>query len=123
MPRSTPHTEETKRKIWLANRWIWVTFNCDYCWKLNKEKYSHFKKKKRHFCNRKCYSNFRKKMLPKEEQHAYRWWWMPDKEKHFRRQARRKLNYEVEMWRKKSFLVNAAEKKRFNDTITITINH
>lgn len=68
-------TEETKKKIWLANRWIWIKYKCDNCWKDNEEKQSHFNKKKRHFCDIKCYSEFRKTKLPFNEQHAYKWIW------------------------------------------------
>lgn len=32
---------------------------------------SHYNKKKRHFCSKKCYSEFRKSKLPKEEQHRF----------------------------------------------------
>jgi 5-methylcytosine-specific restriction enzyme A len=63
----------TKIKIWLSNRWEWVEFNCQECNKSCEEKLSHYKKKKRHFCSMKCYSDFRKTKLPLEEQHAYKW--------------------------------------------------
>lgn len=72
MPRRTPHTEETKRKIGLANRGIWIKYKCDYCGKENEEKQSHYNQKHRHFCNMKCYSLFRKEMLSLTEQNAYR---------------------------------------------------
>jgi predicted RNA-binding protein YlxR (DUF448 family) len=49
MPRNKPHSEQTKKKIGLANRGVWIKFNCDYCGKKKEEKQSHFKKKKRHF--------------------------------------------------------------------------
>ena len=45
------HSEETKRKIGLANKGVWIKFNCDNCGKENEEKQSHYKKKQRHFCN------------------------------------------------------------------------
>lgn len=72
MPRSTPHSQETKDKIGLANRGIWVKFNCDFCNSESEEKESHYKKKKRHFCNMKCYSLFRKYIMPMTEQNAYK---------------------------------------------------
>jgi len=49
-----------------------IDFNCDYCGGLSNDKPSHFKKYKRHFCCRKCYSLFRKYLLPFTEQHAYK---------------------------------------------------
>ena len=45
---------------------------CDYCGKLFWEKKSAYKKRKRHFCSRKCYSLFRKEKLPFYEQPAYK---------------------------------------------------
>jgi 5-methylcytosine-specific restriction endonuclease McrA len=67
-----PHSEETKRKIGLANRGVWIKFNCDYCGKENEEKQSHYERKKRHFCNMQCYSGYRKEKLPCFEQPAYK---------------------------------------------------
>ena len=66
------HSEETKKKIGIANRGVWIKFKCDNCGKENEEKQSHYKKKKRHFCNMDCYSKFRKEKLPLTEQHAYK---------------------------------------------------
>jgi len=54
------HSEETKKKIGLANRGVWITFNCDNCNKETQEKQSHYKKKKRHYCSMKCYAEHRK---------------------------------------------------------------
>ena len=51
-------SEETRRKIGLANRGIWIEFKCDNCKKQNEEKQSHYNKSKRHFCNRKCQGEF-----------------------------------------------------------------
>lgn len=45
-----------------------VEFICGYCGRLSSDKPSHFKRKKRHFCSMSCHSDFRKHMLPKEEQ-------------------------------------------------------
>ena len=67
-----PHSEETKKKIGLANRGTWITFNCDYCGNQNEEKESHYKKTKRHFCNIKCYALFRKEKLHFTEQPSYK---------------------------------------------------
>ena len=95
MPRKKPHTEETKKKIGLANRGVWIKFKCDCCGKENEEKQSHFKKKKRHFCDQECYSKFRKELLPKEEQHAYKGGGLPTEEKQKRVRARGVLNHAV----------------------------
>jgi 5-methylcytosine-specific restriction endonuclease McrA len=67
-----PLSEETKRKISLANKGKWIKFNCDYCKKENEEKESHFKKKNKHFCNIKCYALFRKEKMSFMEQPAYK---------------------------------------------------
>ena len=48
------HSEETKRKIGLANRGEWVKFECGTCKKKCEEKISHYRKSKTHFCSRKC---------------------------------------------------------------------
>jgi 5-methylcytosine-specific restriction endonuclease McrA len=65
------HSEETKKKIGDANR-NQIYFNCEYCGKQSSDKPSHYKLKKRHFCSMKCYSKFRKELLPFYEQHAYK---------------------------------------------------
>lgn len=95
MPRTSAHSEETKRKIGLANRGIWMKFNCNYCGSENEEKRSHFIKKKRHFCNRKCYALFVKEKLPKEEQNAYKNGGMPIEEKKKRIKARSDTNHAI----------------------------
>ncbi|KZE04176.1 HNH endonuclease [Bacillus mycoides] len=74
------HSEETKNKIGEANR-KQILFNCDYCGGEASEKPSSYKKKKRHFCSIKCYSEFRKKCLPLVEQHAYKGIRKPDESK------------------------------------------
>ena len=66
------HSEETKKKIGLANRGIWIKYNCDYCRKKNEEKQSHYKKSKRHFCNRLCQSKYCSEKIPFWEQAAYK---------------------------------------------------
>ena len=62
----------TRQKIGLANKGIWVKYICDYCGRENEEKISHYKKSKRHFCNKGCYSNFRREKLNFTEQPNYR---------------------------------------------------
>lgn len=70
MPRKEKHSQETKDKISKAlSRKI--EFNCDMCGKLSLDKPSSFNRKKRHFCSRQCYSEFRKTKLPKEEHHRF----------------------------------------------------
>ena len=64
-------SQETRAKIGAANRGVWLTFKCNYCGKVCQEKQSHFKRTKRHFCSRKCYSKFREELLPKEEQPSF----------------------------------------------------
>lgn len=66
------HSEETKKKIGDANRGIWIDYKCDYCGKWNKEPISKFKRKKRHFCDRKCYALYRKEKMPFYEQPSYK---------------------------------------------------
>jgi hypothetical protein len=88
-------TQEWKNKIGLANRGAWIKFECDYCGKENEEKQSHYKKKKRHFCNRKCYANFVREFLPKEEQNAYNNGGLSECERKKRIKARSDLNHAV----------------------------
>ena len=65
------HSLETRLKIGNANR-NQLFFFCDYCGGLTHDKPSAYKKKKRHFCNQHCYSEFRKYQLFKHEQHSWR---------------------------------------------------
>ena len=65
------HSEATKKKIGLANRGIWVNYNCDFCGKANEEKESHYKKSRFHFCDMECYKSFVKNQ-PFFKQNAYR---------------------------------------------------
>ncbi len=68
---------------------------CDYCKNEYHEKPSHYRKKKRHFCSRKCYSSFRRELLPKEEQHAYKGGGLSGEEKRKRRKARSDANHAI----------------------------
>ena len=72
-----------------------IKFNCDYCNKECEEKSSHYNRKKRHFCRRKCYAQFREYLLPKHEQHAYKNGGIPLHEKKKRIKARSDLNHAV----------------------------
>ena len=67
-----PLSEETKKKIGIANKGVWIKYNCDYRKKENEEKQSHYKKKKRHFCNMQCYALFRKEKMHFTEQPSYK---------------------------------------------------
>jgi len=64
------HSQETKEKIGNANK-KQVLFNCEYCGKESSDRPSHFDRKKRHFCSRKCYSEFIK-TVPFYEQNSYK---------------------------------------------------
>lgn len=72
---------------------IW--FRCDYCTKLCHQGLSHYKKKLRHFCSTKCYANYRKFVLPKEEQPAYQNGGMSTAEKLKRIKARSIINHAI----------------------------
>lgn len=64
------HSEETKMKIGDANSANFFAI-CDNCDIKYKTRPSHYKKKKKHFCSTKCYSEYRKD-APFYEQHAYK---------------------------------------------------
>jgi len=49
-----------------------VQFNCNYCGKIAHDKLSHYKRKKRHYCNQSCYSNDKKENWKKEEMQAWK---------------------------------------------------
>lgn len=49
-----------------------VHFTCDYCSGPGIDRASEYAKKKRHFCKRECYSNYRREILPAEEQNAWK---------------------------------------------------
>jgi len=87
------HSERTKQKIGKAN-WGGIVFRCNYCGIENTTSKSHFRKKKKHFCNHKCYANYRRK-LPKEKQNAYKDGGMPEIEKGKRIKARAYLNHAI----------------------------
>lgn len=88
------HTEETKKKISAALSRK-VVFDCDYCGQESADKPSSYDRKKRHFCGRACYSLFRKNLLPKHEQHAYKGGGMSAEDKAVRIKARSALNHAI----------------------------
>lgn len=65
------HSQETKNKISEALTRK-IIFNCDMCGIICEDKPSSYKRKKNHFCSRKCYSNFIKKNLNFTEKNAYK---------------------------------------------------
>lgn len=73
-----------------------LVLTCDLCDITFWEKVSSAAKKKRHFCSMKCYSDFRRDYLPKEEQHAYKQGGMPLEAKVLRLKARSDLNHAVQ---------------------------
>ena len=84
---------EWKKKIGEANRRPYF-YTCESCSKQCVTKPSHFRRKKRHFCSRACYSIFRRDKLPKEEQPRFGTG-LPIKEKIIRYRARIILNHAV----------------------------
>lgn len=46
-------------------------FNCDYCHKPSEQPTHQYKRKKRHFCQRSCYSAYRRDIMPPKEQNAW----------------------------------------------------
>ncbi len=87
------HSQETKDKIGRANS-NRVESECDMCGKVSLIKPSTKKRYKRHFCSTSCYSQFRKELLPKEEQHRYGTG-LPQNERIERMKARRDLNHYI----------------------------
>lgn len=49
-----------------------VHFACDYCGGPGVDRPSEYARKKRHFCRRQCYTDYRREILPTEEQNAYK---------------------------------------------------
>lgn len=65
-------TFEWKQNISKARQKRNVVFKCDYCGESNKERPSHYKKSKRHFCDKYCYAKYRKEKMEFYEQPAYK---------------------------------------------------
>lgn len=88
------HSDETKEKISKAlSRKI--SFNCNMCGKESFDKPSSYARKKRHFCSRDCYSQYRKDVMKPHEQNSYKNGGMSDAEKKLRVKARNDLNHAV----------------------------
>lgn len=75
-----------------------IEFECDYCNWISSDRLSHFNRKKKHFCSRQCYADYAKEIMTKEDHNNY-WNRMSDEQIAIRKKARRKLNYEVFVWR------------------------
>lgn len=86
-----PLSEETKRKIGLANSGGFRCV-CDYCGVEYSIKKSAFDRQKRHFCSRKCYSLYRAEIMPPEEQNSFGTGYAPE-ERERRKKAREQLNH------------------------------
>lgn len=85
---------ETKKKIGDALRKS-IGFECVYCKKNSMIKPSHFARKKRHFCSRSCYADYRKYLMKPEEQNSYKNGGIPIFEKEKRIKARSTLNHAI----------------------------
>ena len=71
-----------------------IGIRCDYCLELTSKEPSEIKRNRRHFCNTKCYSLFRRDHLSIEEQNAYGHGHSPEERKK-RRKCRSDLNHAV----------------------------
>lgn len=49
-----------------------VNFLCDYCSSPSSDRRSEYIKKRLHFCKRKCYTDYRREIMPPEEQNAWK---------------------------------------------------
>lgn len=49
-----------------------ITFKCDNCGGEGRDKEYNYRTKKRHFCSRKCYSEFRRNKMQPEEQNSWK---------------------------------------------------
>jgi hypothetical protein len=71
-----------------------IVFTCDFCGKQSSDKPSHYARKTRHFCSTKCYADYRRDIMPKEEQPTYGKGHSP-KERQVRKKAREILHHAV----------------------------
>lgn len=72
-----------------------IQYLCDYCGSTEYDRPSHYNRKKRHFCSQKCYSEYRKHLLPKEEQNAYKGGGLSIEEVEKRKKARSDANHAI----------------------------
>ena len=72
-----------------------ISYLCEICQRVSWDKPSSFNKKDHHFCSQRCYSIYRKDLLPKEKQHAYKNGGYPEEEKKLRIRARSTLNHAI----------------------------
>lgn len=85
------HSNETKLKIGMALSKK-IEFKCDMCHSICFDNPASYKRKKSHFCSRKCYSEFKKKYWTPEMHYAFGSG-MSKEEKHKRIKARGILNH------------------------------
>ena len=71
-----------------------VRYFCDNCGLIAFDRKSHYNRKKRHFCNSRCYSIYRRDRMSPEEQNSYGRGNTPD-ERAKRRKARSDLNHHL----------------------------
>ena len=71
-----------------------VVFNCDYCHNESSDRPSHYARKIRHFCSMKCYADFQREFLPKEEHNAFGHGNTPE-ERQQRKWCRSTLNHAI----------------------------
>lgn len=65
---------------------------CDYCGSEYHTRESHYQRSRRHFCCRKCYSDYRREIMPPEEQNSYGTGYSLE-ERNKRKQARSIFNH------------------------------
>lgn len=87
-------TKQWKENIGKARSLVRIRFECEYCKKISSDKPSSYRKKKRHFCSMKCYADFQRYLLPKEEHNAFGHGNSPN-ERIKRRKARSILNHAI----------------------------
>lgn len=77
------------------NKNLRIQFRCDFCGKWSSDRPSHYKRKLRHFCSRRCYADYVKNVMKPEECNAYKNGGLPPSEKKRRIKARSDLNHAI----------------------------